>query len=872
MPYIPQSAALVYEVAALGKQWAYFQQTSMAETLNQVPAFVTIQQSFDVLKELSGNPRSLDNVPLTVSIHGLGEEHLGYIFYLNTRNAATKECFKEVKRRVQQDGEYGEAVRKYAGYKITELSKRDASSTLSYIEYNQYIIASHSSLLIEDIVRTLASKPKTGLEGFEKAGSAHGSLYINAKQLPKFLRTFVAHDQEDTLSTALATLSLPHRLDLKLTPHHLLLSGFASDEAANSLDLTKALQNQTAGAMLLASYLPQGTAILRHLTFSDAEQLLGAYQQNKAPSQSTDLLKDTLYPLLRGEVGYCTLTTQHNQKENQLVFIRVRDPQTFISTLQALNLIIPSPSRALHQPLNTYKLTKGDLQHALPSQLFPTFEAHYITQIDDYIVLANSLSGLQTWYAQYQKGKTWANTAQQNSRLASMLDRAQLSLFVDLKSRWPRIIQSLRPTWKQLFKKHADAFQKFDYLSLQLLHEQDAGYYTSILLNHEDYMEPYSTQRAQTQYAPVGQQEVAPCAPITATLFQPDARIVNQPWLVNSHRGKGYYILLQDDRHQLYFLDPTGKLLWKKALKGPITTDLFEVDYYKNNKTQYLFATDKQLHLIDYYGHEITKYPQPLHQPSHLRVVDYNHNKHYRFLIATTQGAIYLKDKYYNALPPWNPYNFGKSFADAPVHLRVEGKDYLLALQTNGTLQALNRKGESYPGFPVKLKADIHNPLWVKTGQTAEDTSLVILTDTGQHVSLNLTGRVQRIEQLDYVDPTARFRLCPNHATGHDAYVIMRKDEDKVAVLDEAGNLLFNLQHQARHLRLQYYHFGGNYQFYVLTDIDKQLTFLYDYTGKPLHDTPWHNRNEVCLLFSETEKQLTIYTGATTLSKHTLRY
>lgn len=194
----------------------------------------------------------------------------------------------------------------------------------------------------------------------------------------------------------------------------------------------------------------------------------------------------TLDPLLQGEIGHCTLATEHNQQEEQLVFIKVRDPQTFIGAMKGLNLLTFLSSQGLHQPVSTYKLTTDCFQHWLPGQLFPAFEDNYITQVNDYIVLANSQVGLQTWHTQYRQGKTWANAPQQNAWLESALDKAHFSLFVDLKKVWPQIIHSLKPTWQQVCKTHADALQKFRHVSLQLLHERDTGCYISILLNHQE--------------------------------------------------------------------------------------------------------------------------------------------------------------------------------------------------------------------------------------------------------------------------------------------------------------------------------------------------------------------------------------------------
>ena len=878
--YIPKSAALVYEVSNFGKEWEKFQQTAIAQTCNEVPAYVAIQQNLKFIKDLIGASQCLNEVPLTVSVHGLDEEQFSYIFYFNTHNAATRSFLEAIIAKAKQDQAYNTTVRKYAGYELTELRKDGTTQPIFYIKHDQYVIASFSSLLIEDVVRGLANKQLASFINFKKGTNAQGSLYVNFGQLSQLLRAFVSHGQADTFHVALSNFSLASHLNLKLTQHHLLLSGSAKDQGASSQYFTHTLVGQTAGALLLAPYLPQNTAILQHFTFSDAEQLCAEFQQYRSSSRvsippeikNSNLPTDTLYSLLQGEIGHCVLASRHDQPEEQLVFIKVKNTQTFIEALEGANLLTLSSSQAMYQPTHkTYKLTKAYFDYWLPGQLFPKFDAKYITQIDDYIILANSLVGLQTWHVQYLQGKTWTHTPQQNTWLDNALDRAQFSLFIDLQKVWPQVLHVLKPAWQQTFKTHADALQKFRHISFQLLHEQNEGCYISILLNHKEQSPPneYQPQQVIEESQQDASSTKALCA---STLFQTEAPIINRPWLVKSHRSKGHHILLQDALYQLYFIDPTGKLLWKKSLEGPISTDLLEVDYYNNNKTQYLFATDNQVHLIDYYGHSIGKYPHPLHlsqQPIYLNVVDYNHNKDYRFLIATAQGDIYLKDKHYRPLPAWNPRALGQGFVDTPSHIRVQGKDYFLALQKNGSLQALNRQGKDYPGFPVELNTPVHNPLLVHKGKTAEDTTLIVLTDIGQYISLNLAGHIQKVVHLDRSEDTSRFILCSNHVKDHDTYVIIRHDTDKIAVLDKARNLLFELQHQTKHVLLQYYDFGGSYQFYVLTKTDEQLTYLYDHKGEFLHTTPWENGHEVSLLFSKTENQLQIYVGS---NKSILKY
>ncbi|XWN35272.1 MAG: hypothetical protein ROO73_00535 [Roseivirga sp.] len=879
LPYVPQSAALVYEVNNFGQQWEAWQFTPLGQDLSTLSSWEAWQQNLAWLEELVGGKPNWEEVPLTVSVHGLGEEQLGYIFYFNTHDTATQAFLGTVMAQIREDTTYNKSVRSYAGCKITEIGKQGTHQRLAYLKRDQHIIASFSPWLIEDVVRALASKAPHNFLCLKKSENKQGSLYINFGQLPQLLRTFLKKEGLDALSTSLASFTQASQLHLKNTSHHLLLNGFAEEQTADVQHWTHTLAGQATGTITLAPYLPQSTVMLQHFAFSDPEQLFTAFQQyraqhaagNASTKVDVHLLATTLYPLLQGEMGHCLLEAGDKHPAGQLLFMKVNDTQAFIEALQGLNLLTASSRPSADHPAPTYALQAAYFQSWLPGQLFPTFEAQYLTQAEDCIVLANSQAALQTSQEQYRQGKTWAHASASKAWLESALDQAHYSLMIDVPKARLTVSKALKPAWQPVFEACTDLLQKWSHASLQLLHEPAAGCYMSVL-----WASPLLPPLPQEKAPPVVEQPAERHTNTATTpVFQAEAPLIIRPWLVKSHQGASPYWLLQDASYQVYFLEANGQLLWKKALEGPITTNVFEVDFYSNNKVQYLLATDSKLHLLDYYGREVSKYPHPLPQtdaPVRLNVVDYNREKNYRFLLATAQGDIYLKDKHYRPLPDWNPLALGHAFAAPPFHSRVQGKDYFWALQTQGTVQALTRKGHSYPGFPVTLQASTSQSLLVRKGKTEEDTFLIVLTEAGQRIHLGLDGQTKATLQLPSPDEATRFVLCPDSVSGR-GYVIMRHDKDQVALIDEEGTLLFELPHKVQQCLLQYYDFGDTQQCYVFTDLDKQCTYLYDHAGQPLQEAPLRNSHAVRLLWAAQEKQLTVYTSFdNVLAKQVLAY
>src|SRR5690606_28612127 len=86
-------------------------------------------------------------------------------------------------------------------------------------------------------------------------------------------------------------------------------------------------------------------------------------------------------------------------------------------------------------------------------------------------------------------------------------------------------------------------------------------------------------------------------------------RLRGQPSIVRSHVDKSLEVLVQDSLNQSHLLSSTGSALWSKQMDGPIIGELFQVDYYKHGKLQYLFATEGKLHIIDRLGNYVPPFP-----------------------------------------------------------------------------------------------------------------------------------------------------------------------------------------------------------------------------------------------------------------------
>ena len=85
--------------------------------------------------------------------------------------------------------------------------------------------------------------------------------------------------------------------------------------------------------------------------------------------------------------------------------------------------------------------------------------------------------------------------------------------------------------------------------------------------------------------------------------------------------------MIQDQKNQLYLLSNAGIILWKQMLDGPLKSEVFQVDCYKNGKMQYLLSTRHKIYLLDRNGNPVEKYPVELRSPATAGISVFDYDK-----------------------------------------------------------------------------------------------------------------------------------------------------------------------------------------------------------------------------------------------------
>ena len=174
-----------------------------------------------------------------------------------------------------------------------------------------------------------------------------------------------------------------------------------------------------------------------------------------------------------------------------------------------------------------------------------------------------------------------------------------------------------------------------------------------------------------------------------------DQEIISNPKWLKNHLNNEFDIAFQDSDNYLNYLSNKGNLYWKKKLSGKIIGDIKQVDIYKNGRQQMMFRTEKNLYLLDRNGNEVKQLSFPINSNSSnipISIFDYEKNRNYRFLI-TVDNQINMYDSNGKIVSGFKPPLFESKIITSPVHIRINGKDYIVIQLEDGSLKILDRRG-----------------------------------------------------------------------------------------------------------------------------------------------------------------------------------
>ncbi|MEM9672161.1 MAG: hypothetical protein AAF992_06175 [Bacteroidota bacterium] len=867
---LPEDALWVYHSNRIATDWGQMQETPLGKLIETIP---------DVAP-LSIRLQNLDSASLTTWLDSrssyvvgqiIGNDDLGFTFYFELQSPEAKQWL-QIEQDLLAANRWQSENRQYQGVTIYEWEYSAEKITFSWIRVENFIVGSFTPFLVEDQIRRLSSTqlpPNSWRLTFADnvlSQRDQGDLIVNADQLKNMFSVFAPTPQAGLTAAKLCQTML---LDISVEENQWLFSGFSELPSAQVIEpeqfFLSTFNEQSAQPFQLGNYLPNRTARVQEWAFTDAQdwtqrytefqlQLASDNEFERLQQEFSDQTGKSLAEWLSwagNEFGIIEMESNGSNPGDKLILLEVSDIDALLSALQLLSH--RSDSLSFQETFAGYSLQQfnNPVLLALLTGSSGREEGYYSECFyfhdSSYLVLSNRVNALKRLISDQMTESSWGKSAQQARFLENALEPANYSLIVDMPHYRETWVRSLSPKWSEWAQEQETIINQIGKIAIQFSALEDE-YYTSMVV---------------TNQAPT----VASSGFSTTQRVRVDTLIGTKPFVVRNSSSQQLEVVVQDQANRVHLLNPTTQsVLWSDSIEAPIVSDIVSVTLSENKQQHYLYATDSVLYLTDRSGNPAPGYP--LFLPSdtrvqYLSVFDYEQDGNYRFLLTDQSGKIWMYNVDRDNLPGWNPLSFTAPLSSAPQHFRVRGKDCIVALQENGFLYLLNRRGEPYPGFPVDLDVPCHNLVFVQVGNSFADTELITITDQGELLKLNLLGRLLQREQQFRTATATHFQLCPDRL--EKTYILVRQDDQRLSVLDQRGQVWFEQSYftpgaLARgELAVQYYNFGSDNHIIAITDKIQEFTYLFNQRGRLINDRPVESANEVALLYSEANRQHRAY-------------
>lgn len=819
------------------------------EELLQFPSVKLFNSDLDFLLNLSNNNQIIrdltHNNQLVISAHKLGKTDLSYLFLIRLNNFRDKKfLLQSITSLISTEKDI--KTRDYNGTKIFNVKTENKELHFSF---NKGILMfSSSSLLVENAIRQ-SEENKSILNdiAFTKVQKTSGknvdaNIYLNLKKFNSLISQTLNNKQSDLVSK-FQNLGDWAELDINLKNDAVLLNGFtySSDSLNNYLNL---FLNQEAVDHKLNTILPSNTSIFITLGISDNEKYLKSYKkylekQNKINQYQLfiDQYKnkygidlESFFKLhLDEEVGIVvTDVPSDNFEENTFVVMRTQSKSI---TEKEIDRMVTKLAKVNNRQKSYYttqvtidKETKYKV-YALPiknlfrsffGKVFPEFNKHYVTFIDNFIVVSSSKSSLTKFIHSNILQKTLENDMKFGRFTDYLSSKSNFYFYTNLYSSPKYISEFLNNNLKKGLNTHIESFKKFQAFAVQFQQNNNMIYNNLYL-----------------QYIPNVKENA-----VTVWESHLDTTISFKPVLVTNHYSKENEIFVQDMNNKVYLINKVGRILWKLQLNEKINSEIYQVDYFKNGKLQLLFSTENKIHLIDRNGNYVERYPVKLRSPSTtgLAIFDYDNNRDYRIFIPCKNKNVYLYNIEGSLINGWK-FNQTDTWVTKPVqHFRVNSNDYLI-FADQFRVYILNRRGEERIVLKSQFAKSKNNNFTLETGSNINPR--FVTTDTSGLIKMIYLDGTVESKQIGEYNSNHFFDYQDLNADGFRDYIFLNEKKLEVLKQDKSKIFIHKFDEKIESCPAYYYFSYDDRKLGVVSKTSNEL-FLFNsdgsiYNGFPLN-------------------------------------
>lgn len=827
-------------------------------------------------------PRNLRNSSFLLAYGIAGRNELVPLLITRAASKSRQNDLMQFINAVYSPEKYSYAVRDYGKHQIQEITNGVNQEFLFFSFAEDLLLASPRAIIIEQVIRQLSSPGIQNnpyfLDVSKTAGSENISLFVNHSWINSFFAGILNRTSTEKADEFGTTMRFQYaskaekfrdyaawsELDFQFGEGRLALKGFSA--ADDSLyHFLSVFDEQQPVRFKADELLPQNTSFFCSYSFSGKksffEKLEEFYMHSPAYYHREERMKrfdrgfranvrEVFQNIVKDEAIAATTTIPVDPANKTALFILQTEGRS--TTEEQLENLMSGYASRTEQELNElyeeFSIENGGNYriYRFPYPSFPGLwlgspfgitEARFVTIYENLLVFSNTVQGLQEYLRNMVRGATLARDKGYQDVKQNNPDKSNISVFLDINKAFSMRNEIFSSSLVKQIDENEESIRRFGKMNWQVQRDGET-YLNSIAVE----IQPGGVEDAQTTWqSTVG------------------SNVLTKPVMVINHNNKASReIIFQDVQNSLHLVNGSGRILWSVPLSGPVLSEIFQVDYYKNGKLQYLFNTKEKLYLLDRNGDNVAGFPVTFRSPATngVNVFDYNNNRDYRYFVACEDLKIYAYDYTGKIISGWN---FGET--DSPVttpvqHFRISGNDYIV-FKDKSKIYIQDRQGETRVPVSVRFENSANSLVLNMNG-----TPKIVATDTdGKVYYLYFDGKYEEKK-------TGRFSenhfFTADDLDGNNIPDFVFVDGNEVTVLDENGKKLFSKKMEnSIAFKPNIYTFAADLKKVGIVDAAANQIFLFGPDGKIHEGFPLPGNSEFSIAkLSDSTAGLNLVVGS----------
>lgn len=727
------------------------------------------------------------NAPMFMSLSNRSVRRLSLLFLVPTvfSDAETFESHLE--------SQYGAEFIHKRKFKKDEVFDIEVPSGQSFscCFLNGTLIFSTSSVMVEDGVRAYRKRnSKNELRKIiTKNEHDEEAIYLNYHAAPRFIGTFISKSYHDFLQP-LSDIGHSGYYQLLSEEEILSLRGniYSSDSAKSYINLFK---GQKPGTFEAAEVMPARTAAFAHYQINSFHRFLdrleakhresGTYNsyQFKFDSieQENNLRIRTDFVPIMGKAFTLAVNepVSDNFSDQMYVVVGYENVLEAVDLLDSLNKRVEADQLSTTTPIEyrDFKVSRMAFKGIFPllfPQLLQDMEQPFYVKLGKHLVFASKMTQIQRIVDEYLSEQLLSGSLTYSSFTQHLASESNFYFYIN-PARAHRIPRPfLDPAFKEAFSENLEQIRSFDAFGFQIT-AIDKHFYNQITLK--------KGKEKSTTTELIWKQKL-------------DGVVKRSPQIVDKAGTKEKELLVIDEQSRFYLLNASGSILWKKALEQPILGRAAQIDYYQNEKLQYLFATSTHLQLLDRNGKDVANYPIRLGAKAVSGVVafDFDQNGKVKIFIGCENNSIYGYHANGKPLEGWSPKRLDGNIGGEVKYFKSRNKAYLLAHSNKGTLYVWDDKGKEI-FTPVKMETQFKNPFKIRFGYSFKETYLTSVDTAGLTHFVYMDGKHETKQIGDGWGKGVFFDYLDFSANGEKEFILA--EDQRIVAYDKKGDVYFSV-------------------------------------------------------------------------------